>query len=396
TIEPSPHRPEKAYFAAYRFLLGDWEPYIYRTDDYGKTWERLTDGSNGIPSDTPTRVIREDPDREGLLYSGTEFGMFISFDDGKRWQSFQLNLPVTPVTDIKVYRKDLVLSTMGRSFWICDDITPLNQLNKQNIDEKFILFIPRDAYRMRYRSFRRSPAEPEYPFPGVNIDYYMYKKPDETVALEIKDLSGRMIRSFSNASGGSRIRVRQGMNRFTWDMRCELRGEDETDNQSRRRRRGPMVVPGKYQTTLTVGDWSQTVQFNILMDPRVAADGVTLADLKAQEHLSLEVLKLLGRARETASRIKKELDLLKPKIKKGGHQAQQAKKTEEKLAEIHAKLVRASGPYPQPKIINQISYLYGMLDRADQKPGRDAYIRYDELNEALNQCLEEIDHTLSR
>jgi photosystem II stability/assembly factor-like uncharacterized protein len=112
TVEPSPHRASKAYVAVYRYLLNDWQPYIYRTEDYGQTWTRLTTGQNGIPEDSPTRVVREDPDREGLLYAGTEFGMFISFDDGAHWQPFQLNLPATPVTDIKIHQKDIVLSTM--------------------------------------------------------------------------------------------------------------------------------------------------------------------------------------------------------------------------------------------------------------------------------------------
>src|SRR5687768_7897369 len=127
-IDPSPHRRGSAYYATYRYLLGDYQPYIYRTNDYGKTWKRLTDGKNGIPADWPTRVVREDPNREGLLYAGTEFGMFISFDDGAHWQPFQLNLPNTPVTDIKIKNKDLVVATQGRSFWILDNISSLHQI----------------------------------------------------------------------------------------------------------------------------------------------------------------------------------------------------------------------------------------------------------------------------
>ena len=150
TVEPSPHRPNKAYVAVLRYQLDDWEPHIYRTDDYGRTWTRLTTGTNGIPADSPTRVIREDPDREGLLYAGTEFGMFVSFDDGANWQSFQLNLPATPVTDMRVHQKDLVISTMGRSFWILDDLTALHQLNEDVASSNVHLFAPRDAYRMRY------------------------------------------------------------------------------------------------------------------------------------------------------------------------------------------------------------------------------------------------------
>ena len=127
-IEPGTHNPGTAYAAIYRFLLGDFKPYIYRTDDFGKSWTLLTDGRNGIAPDEPTRVVREDPIRAGLLYAGTEFGMHISFDNGSHWQNFQLNLPATPVTDIKVAHQDLVLSTQGRSFWILDNLTPLQEL----------------------------------------------------------------------------------------------------------------------------------------------------------------------------------------------------------------------------------------------------------------------------
>src|SRR6516165_141742 len=126
-IDASPRRKGSAYFAVYRYLLGDYAPYIYKTDDYGKTWTRLTDGRNGIPADTPTRVVREDPNSEGLLYAGTEFGMYISFDNGGHWQPFQLNLPQVPVTDIRVYHKDLIVSTQGRAMWIMDNISALHE-----------------------------------------------------------------------------------------------------------------------------------------------------------------------------------------------------------------------------------------------------------------------------
>jgi len=134
-------------FAIYRYLLGDFAPYIYRTDDYGKTWTRLTDGTNGIAADEPTRVVREDPDRAGLLYAGTEFGIYVSFDNGARWQPFQMNLPHTPVTDIKIAHGDLVLSTQGRSFWILDDLTPLHQLSDKVSGAQAFLFAPRAAVR---------------------------------------------------------------------------------------------------------------------------------------------------------------------------------------------------------------------------------------------------------
>jgi hypothetical protein len=166
-IEPSPHRRGSAYLAVTRHLLNDWRPYIYRTDDYGATWARLTDGTNGIPADFPTRVVREDPDREGLLYAGTEFGMFISFDNGGEWQSFQLNLPVTPVTDIRVHRKDLVLSTMGRSLWILDDVTRLHEIDGVTAAGRAHLFTPREAYLIRQPGDGRAADQPQHPAPGA-------------------------------------------------------------------------------------------------------------------------------------------------------------------------------------------------------------------------------------
>ncbi len=135
-IETSPHRKGSAYYAVYRYLLGDFEPYIYKTENYGATWTRLTDGKNGIPADWPTRVVREDPVREHLLYAGTEFGLFISYDDGAHWQSFELNVPNVPITDIKVHHDDLIVSTQGRSMWILDDVSALRQLNARDRDDR--------------------------------------------------------------------------------------------------------------------------------------------------------------------------------------------------------------------------------------------------------------------
>lgn len=399
TIEPSPHRPNKAYFAAYRYLLGDWEPYIYKTGDYGSSWERISSGHNGIPIDSPTRVIREDPDREGLLYAGTEFGMYISFDDGENWQPFQLNLPVTPVTDIKVYTKDLVLSTMGRSFWILDNVTPLHQINKQTADKDYFLFEPRKAYRMRYRSSRRSSADPEYPSPGVMIDYYFSVKPKKEVVLEISDTNGCVIRKFSSETGNLRLTAGAGIQRFTWDMRHDRPGDQSSDDTSSRDsyrgRSGPMVVPGAYKATLKADCWSESVDFDILMDPRVSADGVTLSDFHAQELLSLDILKLLKSAQKAVDLIDEGKKQLASEIDSGASKGSQAKLKEQRLSEIQQQFETAEGIYPQPAFIDQIRYLYSMLDRADQKPGRDAYQRFEELKEIVNKYLDEIEKIVS-
>ncbi len=386
TVEPSPHRASKAYVAVYRYMLNDWQPYIYRTEDYGQTWTRLTTGQNGVPEDFPTRVVREDPDREGLLYAGTEFGMFISFDDGAHWQSFQLNLPVTPVTDIKVHQKDLVLSTMGRSFWILDNVTPLHQLGKDVAKLQYQLYPPRDAYRkhFRSRSFRGLVRVPEYLQPGVMIDYYFSEKPDDVVMLEIRDGNGNLVRSFASKRkdiklkrvGGPILPSSPGMHRFFWDMR---HAEAWTQRAGRGGRGGPLVAPGIYQAKLIIGDWSHTERFRVLIDPRVLEDGVAQTDLVAQESLSLQVRDMLGMANRAVERIRKARE-----------SAEVSRKYKERLSAIYSKLVTATGPYPQPKLVDQISYLFSMLNRADQKPGRDAYVRLDELNQELSGYLLEI------
>jgi len=390
TVEPSPHRASKAYVAAYRYLLNDWQPYIYRTEDYGQTWTRLTTGQNGVPEDFPTRVVREDPDREGLLYAGTEFGMFISFDDGAYWQSFQLNLPVTPVTDIKVYRQDLVLSTMGRSFWVLDNVTPLHQFKESVVKAQYHMYPPRDAYRMHFRSrsFRGLARVPEYLQPGVMIDYYLSEKPNDPVLLEIRDGNGNLIRSFASKRkevqlkriGGPIIPTSPGMHRFFWDMRHAGAWTQRTDRGGRG---GPVVAPGIYQAKLVIGDWTHTERFRVLADPRVTGDGVTQADLIAQESLSLQVRDTLSMANRLAERIRKARE-----------SAETGRKNKEKLVALYTKLVTAKGPYPQPKLVDQLSYLSSMLNRADQKPGRDAYMRFDELNHELAAYVLEVKNIL--
>ncbi|MFC1557696.1 WD40/YVTN/BNR-like repeat-containing protein, partial [candidate division KSB1 bacterium] len=396
TIEPSPHRAGKAYVAVYRYLLNDWEPYIYRTDNYGKSWTRLTTGSNGIPQDSPTRVVREDPDREGLLYAGTEFGMYISFDDGAQWQPFQLNLPAVPVTDIKVYRKDLVISTMGRSFWILDNVTPLHQINEDTESSGYHLYVPRDAYRLRYRASRGGGTGPEYIQPGVMIDYYLAQNQTGEVRLDILSSDGKLLRSFSSEPvrelpqvmlstadfemerfGTPPLPKEAGMHRFIWDMTLAGAWQPEL---RRAGQGGPLAVPATYSARLTAGGWSRTVQFDILLDPRVKDDGVTQADLVAQLSLSLKVRDALSRARAASEQIRSAL-------RRGAGD-------EDKLNSLLAHFETARGTYMTPMLIDQISYLYSMLNRADQLPGRDAYERYDELNSALTEYISELEEIL--
>lgn len=407
SIEPSPHQAGKAYIAVYRYLLGDWEPYIYRTTDYGESWTRLTSGDNGIPADHPTRVVREDPDREGLLYAGTEFGMFVSFDDGATWQPFQQNLPVTPVTDIEVYRGDLVLSTMGRSFWVLDNLSVLHQLDADVAGADNHLFEPRAGYRMRYRSrgYREpGPEQPEYPTPGVMIDYYLSEEPDTEVSLEILDAGGAVIRSFGSAPpsraarqapgmGGPPRRAPDldagaGMHRFIWDLRYPGAWDPSTDEPGRS---GPLATPGFYRVRMTVGEWSADAAFEVLIDPRVAADGIGQSDLEEQLALSLALRDAIGGARLATSRLDSARAALEPEIEEaGGEDLAALRQRDERLAALRSALVTADGRYQQPMLIDQLQYLYAMLGRADQRPGDEAQRRFAMLYGELGMILERV------
>ena len=413
SVEPSPHDPAKAYVAVYRYLLNDFQPYIYRTDDYGQNWTRLTTGRNGIPNDYPTRVVREDPDREGLLYAGTEFGMFISFNDGRSWQKFQLDLPVTPITDLKVYRKDLIVSTMGRSFWIMDNVSPLHQMNRQIATAEQFLYAPQDAYRMRYSASRGGGANPEYPSPGVIIDYYLAQEPTKKMTLEIIDENGNLVRGFSSDApgvlpvtsdqldisefhlekfGAARLPTSPGMHRFVWDTQHAGSWNTMTSAAGRS---GPLATPGTYQVKMTVGNWSRTETFNILIDPRIADDGVTQAVLEEQLNLHLKVRDTISRARMAHDQINRQHRLATAQIQQGGRAAQQAQATVDKLEALQAKFNTASGTYMTPMLMDQLSYLNSMLGRADQKPGRDAIDRHIELSGLLAQYIAELQQIIN-
>jgi photosystem II stability/assembly factor-like uncharacterized protein len=393
-IEASPHRKGSAYYAAYRYLLGDYRPYISETDDYGKSWRRLTDGSNGIPADTPTRVVREDPDREGLLYAGTEFGMFISFDNGGHWQSFQLNLPNVPITDIKVHRKDLVVSTQGRAFWIFDNITALHQLTPQTTTTEIRLLKPRDGYRTR-----TAPT-----VLGPNVDYYLPSVPSGPVTIEILDASGTIVNSYNSdapvgggrggrgrgAGGGApesddpdaapafgrgrggpppRVTKVEGMNRFVWDVR----------NQS-----GLVEPPGTYQVRLKPGTLVQTQPFTVLIDPNVAADGVTVADLKEQFEHNLRMRQLVTDAGQLATRVRD----LQSKLRGA---ADDDKSQADSLDAVAARLFSEPVRYGKPGLQAHITYLAGMTTGTDQKIGRDAVERYIVLRKELDDLRAELD-----
>jgi photosystem II stability/assembly factor-like uncharacterized protein len=390
-IEASAHRKGSAYYAVYRWLLGDYHPYIYRTNDYGQTWTRLTDGKNGIPADWPTRVVREDPDREGLLYAGTEFGMFISFDNGASWRPFQLNLPNVPVTDIKVHRKDLVVSTQGRAIWILDNLSSLHQLSSQLKPSEVHLFKPRDGYRTRVGSSILGPM----------IEYYLPAAPTEAVVIEVVDMKGKVLNTYNSETpaprGGRgnqgasmpgvgtagpesqpdpeaapsrrsapppRVTKVAGINRFTWDVRHQA---------------GVTLPPGPYQVRLKTGATTLTQPFNVLIDPRVAADGVTVADLQEQFEHNMRMRELVTTVNQLVTRVR---------------EAQTKNASTTQLNAVATKLITEPVRYGKPGLQAQITYLAGMTASVDQKIGRDAIERYEVLKKELETIRAEVDSIL--
>jgi photosystem II stability/assembly factor-like uncharacterized protein len=415
-IEPSPLRPGSAYVAIYRYLLGDFAPYIYRTEDYGKTWTKLTDGKNGIAADEPTRVVREDPDRAGLLYAGTEFGIYISFDNGAHWQSFQMNLPVTPVTDIKVAHKDLAISTQGRGFWILDNLTPLDQIKPETAAQTATLFAPREAVRTTRATgggIGRGGAGPQYPLAGAEIDYYLNAAPSGDVVMEVLDQSGAVVRRFTSAGGPApergglaedappmeegeggggggrggrggptRLEKSAGMHRFTWDLRYPGPWQSPSRPEGAN---GPEAAPGDFSVRLTVGPVTETRPLEIMEDPRVTADGVTTADLREQFEHNMKVRDLVSDVNKTVARLRaaqnqyKNNDSILPR-----------------LNELSSHLVTPAIRYSKPELQTHITYLYQMTNNTDQKPGLDAVERLKQLRKELDQRMAELDKILAK
>lgn len=399
-IEPSPHRRGSAYYAVYRYLLGDFQPYIYRTDDYGKTWRRLTDGRNGIPADFPTRVVREDPRRAGLLYAGTEFGMFVSFNNGANWQPFSLNLPQVPITDIKVHNNDLVVSTQGRAFWIFDNVTSLHQITPQLATNRVHLFKARDGYRTRTR--------PE--LLGPMIEYYLPAATNDVVKMDILDARGKLVATFSSetdavrptAEGGTptsmddpddaprrgggftpRVTRNAGINRFIWDVRYP----GPVAASGRPSRNGPAAPPRDYQARLTVAGMTLTTPFRVLMDPRVAEDNVTVADLQEQFEHNIKVRDLISEVNRVVARLRAAQERLKTATGAAADTAQQ-------VNALAAKLFTEPVRYGKPGLQAHVTYLASLTSSSDMKIGRDAIARYAVLRREFDQLRAEVDRVL--
>ena len=276
SVEPSPFDPGTCYVAGTRYKMGDFRPYLYKTTDYGVSWKQI---DQGIPSEHFTRVLRADPVKKGLLYAGTETGMYISFNDGESWNAFQQNLPIVPITDLALKDNSLIVATQGRSLWILDDLTVLHQLGKD--DRQAILYTPKDSYRLSGRGGRSSLTAGTNLPNGVITHFYLpsYDAEKDSVALSFHKADGTLIKRFSTTDKKGGLNVKKGGNQLVWNMRYEgaerLKGMILWSASLQ----GAKAVPGEYIVKLSVNGEEKRTSVNILPSPMAE---VSVAEMQAQ------------------------------------------------------------------------------------------------------------------
>ena len=449
-IEPSPHDPATAYVAATRYKLDDFTPYLYKTQDYGKTWRRIT---NGIPADDFTRVIRADPVKRDLLFAGTETCLYVSFNDGEQWQPLRLNLPVVPIHDLAVKESDLIAATHGRAFWVLDDITPLRELSEQIQQSAAHLCTPRPTIRfMTLGGFSRPPERGgkyyrktgattitavreekptgvkfdrnldagQNPPDGVIVTYYLKERPEGEVRLTFLDAAGQEIKSFSSEeeleetqkageakkngkkakAKAPRITKNAGLNRFVWDMRYPdpvrlTKGFAGGDNVLV----GPLAAPGTYQIRLEVGGESQSVSCEIRKDPRVSA---SQQDLEAQFALLLRIRDKLSQTHEAIEllrNIRQQVEQWEQHARESEEQraiGEAGKSVREKLSAIEEELIQVKATTRQDtlnfpaKLNAKLATLTGVVASADAAPTEQCYQLYDHLAAQIDRELQRL------
>jgi len=399
-------RSEKGtcYVAATMYQFDDFHPYLYKTADYGKTWRKIV---NGIPENAFTRVIREDPEQRGLLYAGTEFGLYVSFDDGASWQPFQFNLPVVPITDMTVKEGDLIVATQGRSFWILDDLTPVRQYKDSLAAERVHVFKPRPAVRFPGGGFGGGEEEGSLgaigknPGNGVLVNYYLKEKPGEKEFLTVEFLEGdKVLRSFTSekkaregeeagapgaAVGGGGpgdeegekpIEPKAGLNRLIWDMRIvkpSLLPRAIIWGNSQ----GPKVAPGTYTVRVKYAGQTLTEQFDARPNPNA---GATAQDLKKQYDLLRQAREGLSACHDGVQQIRdiknqvKEIGERAEKLGKGKTLKEKGKALSDKLTAIEKKLVNPDIKSNQdvlnfePALDHQFAGIATVVASADAEP----------------------------
>ncbi|MGH9398200.1 MAG: WD40/YVTN/BNR-like repeat-containing protein [Terriglobia bacterium] len=408
---------ESAYASVSRFRIDDLRPYIYRTHDGGKTWKSIT---RGLPDDSPVNTVREDPVRKGLLFAGTETGVWISFDDGDHWQSLQLNLPHTSMRDLWIHGHDLIVATHGRSFWILDDITPLEQINEAVAQAGVTLFKPEAAYRVRRDTNTDTPLPPDVPAgknppDGAIIDYNLAQSASGLVMLEILDAKGKLVRSYSSADkmGESITKLKKtlqipvywirpskalpadaGMHRWVWDLHYPPPASLHYDypisavpHDTPLYPRGPFAIPGQYTVRLTVNGRSLTRPLMVKMDPRVKASH---ADLEQQFKLAMELAAETHedyRALEQVRSLRGQLEKLKGRGSTRIATNTIASLDQETTALLGAGQSSGSKVENLSKLNGELNDVLGIVDGADEAPTMAAVGASQTLGVTLKQLL---------
>lgn len=424
-IHTSEHEKGKAYVAANKYMYGDRNPYLFKTSDYGKTWTKIT---NGIPSDEYCRVLREDPNKAGLLYAGTERGIYVSFNDGDSWQKLNLNLPLTPIRDLRVHKreKDLVVATHGRAFWILDDITPLYEIKDQAVKADKHLFKPRHAYRMSGGQSDDTSTGTNAPN-GVIVRYYFKKKPTSEIKLQFATPKGDTIITYSStknlkgkemtpskefytdtkkAQPGT-ISAQAGMNSFVWNMRYpNVTDVEGTNVMWAGSGAGAKVVPGTYTVKLLEG---KTVigeaAFEIKLDPRV---NTSAADLQEQFDLHQKVNKKVDEAHKAINKLRKirsQINSYIGSVKDAAlveEMKKMTKTTLESLDAIEGTLMQPKAKAPQDvlaypiQLNDKMAGLGSNISSSESKPTRNAYVVYQDLAQKIDAQISKLQELMDK
>ena len=395
SIEPSAFDPATCYIAGTKYKTGDFAPYLYKTSDYGKSWTKIT---NGINPEHFTRALREDPKHRGLLYAGTETGMYISFDDGKNWESFQLNLPIVPITDLTIKNNNLVVATQGRSVWIIDDLTLIHQLYDAKKDTN-TLFKPKDSYRMRGGSRKGSKTAGTNHPNGVMTYFYLkdYNEKDD-VSLTYFDTKGDTIQSFSTKNKKeNKLKVKKGSNQFVWNMM--YKGAERLKGMILwwASLNGPKTIPGNYKVVLNINGETHSQEFNILADPRAES---SLEGMQKQFAFVKDVNATMDKAHKSIKKIRninKQLSAFQAQYKGDDsvkNLLDKAKALKEQFTEIEEALYQTKNKSRQDplnfpiRLTNKLGHLNSLVSMGDFPPtDQDIAVKNDltkKINEQLN------------